>query len=730
MLTRVIFTVRDHEGTIVARTVTNPILISDDNKEIKVSEDGSISSISAGAVSGGAPSSNNPIALSTTDQSPLSMEDSSEFSSSSVKRRRESDWAGNIRPQLPNSNFQLFSSNTNINRPKASSVKMEMSSPNASNTTPLVARVPSYTNISPGSSSAAPFTPQIQRVIPSQGSVRGGVEVTLLGTGFQSGLVAMFGDVRSSSTQCWSDSTIVTQLPPSPTSGPVVVSFEGYTHAVLQFFTYIDDTDRQLIELALQVVGLKMNGKLEDARNIAMRIVGSKDQSGNNEGQSMLERGGPGFGRSNNPQENVILRCIEIAVVEENKMPNWQVRNNEGQTMMHLAAALGYSKIIVALVSQGARVDLPDVNGMTPLHFAALNGHRLVVQQLLRCSTNPYSRTFAGFTVMDIAHECVTDLLPMGMRYRDYQELIRDVRSSSSSTLSSIMSNDDRMREFTPYDGLARTASGVSILNSYDLSDEDWGLTSSSESEEDVLGDVRTAMRARRASEKPGEEIRFLEHLGHGVDEANPDLGVRVSNAAENISQYISQLTLNAKNKIHWDNWDDVFNYLYRRRETGRHILIDTADGGSSSAETVHPSASDSDATVAPRTSSGKSSQVFWRRYFKSPPPRYDEIFPDRRSDAEEKFQPIDQQPEVVDEQVNYEQQFLQMFINNRKQLRNDRMLFFFWLPVLLVTVLVFGLRIAGYSPEEQFADFGNRTREMASYMILGRKAVQTAQQA
>lgn len=750
-LTRIIFTIRDNQGSIVARTVTNPILISDDNKEIKLSEDGSLS---AGMSSAGRAPSNaeNPFGFSATDQSSLSMEDSSDVSSSSLKRRRESDWSGSIRvqpltsitPTPVNNNKGQFSS-PSYNRPTTSaSVKVEVLSPSATSPDAPISsssRVPSTTSMSPNVSNTGVVLPQIQRVIPSQGSVRGGIEVTLLGTGFQSGLIASFGDVRASYTQCWSDSTIVTQLPPSATTGPVIVSFEGYTHSMPQIFTYVDDTDRQLIELALQVVGLKMSGKLEDARNIAMRIVGSKDQDRNSNSQSGKAEGSThdfsGFSTtSNNPHENVILRCIEVAVIEEG-LPNWQVRNSEGQTMLHLAAALGYSKIIVALLSQGARVDLQDVNGMTPLHFAALNGHRLVIQQLLRCQSNPFNRTFAGFTVMDIAQDYVEDLLPIGMRYREYQEMIKEARSSSSSTLSSMMSVNENIRPLTSYSGggLERSASGISLLHSYEYTDEEWGFSSSSESEEDLLGDVRSAMRAVRPSSRSGgDEVQFVEHLNHGVDGSNPDLGVRVSNAAENVSKYISQLTINAKNKMHWDNWDDVFNYLYKRRETSRHILIDTTDSGSSP-ETIHPGASDSDATVAP-PEVGKSPQVFWKRYFKPPPPRYDDLFPDQKSDGNTSKvsllptsteQPQHQQQDLlddqqVDEQASYEQQFLQIFFNNRKQLRNDRMLFFFWLPVLLTILMIFGLRIAGYSPGEYFSDFGNRIREIASYMFLGKK--------
>ncbi|RKP07093.1 hypothetical protein THASP1DRAFT_4896, partial [Thamnocephalis sphaerospora] len=43
-------------------------------------------------------------------------------------------------------------------------------------------------------------------------------------------------------------------------------------------FTYVGTSDRALMELALQVVGLRMTGRLEAAHQIAMRIVGDDEQ--------------------------------------------------------------------------------------------------------------------------------------------------------------------------------------------------------------------------------------------------------------------------------------------------------------------------------------------------------------------------------------------------------------------------------------------------------------------
>ncbi|GAA5901531.1 hypothetical protein JCM5296_006805 [Sporobolomyces johnsonii] len=122
--------------------------------------------------------------------------------------------------------------------------------------------------------------PRISRLIPAEGPVHGGIEVTVLGENFVRDLTCVFGDSAAVPTHFWSANTLVCVLPPSANPGPVVVGIKGVPLTVeqgtgLQLFTYKDDSDRSLLELALQVVGLKMTGRLEDASAVAMRIVGS-----------------------------------------------------------------------------------------------------------------------------------------------------------------------------------------------------------------------------------------------------------------------------------------------------------------------------------------------------------------------------------------------------------------------------------------------------------------------
>ncbi|ORZ01200.1 hypothetical protein BCR43DRAFT_486532 [Syncephalastrum racemosum] len=123
--------------------------------------------------------------------------------------------------------------------------------------------------------------PVLERLVPAQGPTYGGIEVTVLGSGFTRETTCLFGE-HEATTVFWNPNTLVCLLPAASQPAPVVVSFKqqpillGASQGV-PLFTYYDANDHALLELALQVVGLKMTGKLQDAKQIAMRIVQGDD---------------------------------------------------------------------------------------------------------------------------------------------------------------------------------------------------------------------------------------------------------------------------------------------------------------------------------------------------------------------------------------------------------------------------------------------------------------------
>ena len=94
--------------------------------------------------------------------------------------------------------------------------------------------------------------PKIHRLIPACGPTHGGIEVTILGANFcpSMQLNCVFGDVPSSSTQRWSDNTLVCVLPPRAVPGVVTVWLEGFEkdddNISPSLFTYSDESDRAL----------------------------------------------------------------------------------------------------------------------------------------------------------------------------------------------------------------------------------------------------------------------------------------------------------------------------------------------------------------------------------------------------------------------------------------------------------------------------------------------------
>lgn len=236
---------------------------------------------------------------------------------------------------------------------------------------------PSVENVSFAPSSERPL---LQRLIPNEGPTYGGIEVTLLGSGFRSGLTCMFGDVAASSTHYWSPNTLVCILPPAANVGTVVVSFKEYPLVIesqdVTLFTYYNENDRALMELALQVVGLKMTGKVEDAREIAMRIVQGRStpSSQTTSGQQQNEAG----------IEHHILQVLQMMTTfHQVDSIDISITNAQGHTLLHFAAMLGFVQLARTLIDLGCNPNVMDNNGYTALHYAAWYQHIDLVDVLL-----------------------------------------------------------------------------------------------------------------------------------------------------------------------------------------------------------------------------------------------------------------------------------------------------------------------------------------------------------
>ncbi|KAJ3179856.1 SPT3 Dosage dependent suppressor of Ty-induced promoter mutations-like protein [Geranomyces variabilis] len=292
--------------------------------------------------------------------------------------------------------------------------------------------------------------PVVHRVIPAEGPLHGGLEITVLGSGFREGMVVLFGGVPATRTNCWGETTMVCVLPPSPVAGPVPVlvvhdqTMPGDGGHVTQLdhegaasFTYKDDADRALMELALQVLGLRMTGKLEDARHIAMRIVADPSGSAADHGRSAQLQNANQFsgiathGRSlaldavrrslglpsslrRCDMERVLLQMLcELQFVVDNTGGSaedlaqaWlQHKTPFGRhTLLHLAITSRMSSLAKWIVETGlCAVEDADVSGFTALHLAAWNGMWSLVLTLLQAGSSATARTIQGFQPAQLA---------------------------------------------------------------------------------------------------------------------------------------------------------------------------------------------------------------------------------------------------------------------------------------------------------------------------------------
>lgn len=79
------------------------------------------------------------------------------------------------------------------------------------------------------------------------------------------------------------------------------------------------------------------------------------------------------------------------------------VKDINGCTPLHAAAARGHIKVVDILVGAGARLELGNFCGATALHYAASNGQKRVVQRLLRRKADAGIADQHGCTALHVA---------------------------------------------------------------------------------------------------------------------------------------------------------------------------------------------------------------------------------------------------------------------------------------------------------------------------------------
>ena len=102
--------------------------------------------------------------------------------------------------------------------------------------------------------------------------------------------------------------------------------------------------------------------------------------------------------------------------------------DQDGESLLEIAASKGKFRMVRLLLHYGANPDLPDISGKTPLYRAAQNGHAEIVRLLLARGADP-NRTDGEGTAMDWAianrHRAIVTLLENWTRIRRHYLLHR-----------------------------------------------------------------------------------------------------------------------------------------------------------------------------------------------------------------------------------------------------------------------------------------------------------------
>ncbi|KAF9903364.1 hypothetical protein EC991_003865 [Linnemannia zychae] len=231
--------------------------------------------------------------------------------------------------------------------------------------------------------------PRVQKLIPSRGPVEGGVEITLLGSGFFPGMVPTFDGVPAQDVQYYGPETVICRLPPRSFPGSVVVKAQTQLSAAAAtagpgtsttddansnelvrtmtqlfggplaaqqvlgdddvgvLFEYEESKgDRDLIALALQVLGMKMNGRVEPPHQVAMRIMGTAAASNAIMGQdsNTLTQGSAGSSSSASQQS---MQLQQFQLQQQHQQQQQQ------QQQQHQRALLGFGQQLNGLQANG-----------------------------------------------------------------------------------------------------------------------------------------------------------------------------------------------------------------------------------------------------------------------------------------------------------------------------------------------------------------------------------------
>lgn len=274
--------------------------------------------------------------------------------------------------------------------------------------------------------SHARLPPVIHKIVPAEGSISGGTEVTLLGNQFTQGMEVVFGDTLATTTTYWGEKCLSCLTPPALQPGFVTVGFKHEHPSFSQvqqprplmpkqqtLFRYTDDRELQMYRLALSILGQKM-GSQKDAFQTAQQIMSNNPNAifgmqndisggGSSGGHQRQVPGLESQGKFSDIDAQMLTFLEFIDLDDSPRSPRYNARNSTGQSLLHLAASLGLTRFVAGLLARGANPEVQDNTGNTPMHLAALHGHAHIVRRLRQTGASASARNIRGFNPADLA---------------------------------------------------------------------------------------------------------------------------------------------------------------------------------------------------------------------------------------------------------------------------------------------------------------------------------------
>lgn len=161
-------------------------------------------------------------------------------------------------------------------------------------------------------------------------------------------------------------------------------------------------------------------------------------------------------------QEFARLRMIQVE----------SLVNSQKQTLLHIAAGYGRSKLAIYLISKGANVNSIDIEGQSPLHNACCHGHYTTSRKLIEAGADVNLTDNQGWSPLHFAVARKGNAEKISQIYWNVIELLLDYGADPYLKSLSGRNCIDRIKDGEAR-RLIRQKYLLNLLNDTDLPDED-----------------------------------------------------------------------------------------------------------------------------------------------------------------------------------------------------------------------------------------------------------------